>query len=52
MEDFEEMLFVCITITTLLFVGVLICHAIGVCIMRLRDLRTGRKHLYILRRVR
>ena len=50
-DEFREMLFVCAAIVTGFGLGVLICHGIGLVVMRLRDLRTGNKRLCVLRRV-
>lgn len=51
-DEYQEMLFVLAAIFTLFGLGVLICHGIGLVIMWLRDLRTGRKRVCVLRRVR
>jgi hypothetical protein len=51
MDEYREMLFVCGAIVTCMGAGVLILHGLGLVIMWLRDLRTGKKRLVILRRV-
>jgi hypothetical protein len=51
MDEYLEMLFACAAITTGLGIGVLILHGCGVFIMWLRDIRTGKKRLCVLRRV-
>jgi len=51
MNEYREMLFVCAIIFTGMGAGVLILHGLGLIIMRLRDLRTGKKRLCIVRRV-
>jgi len=51
MDEYREMLFVCAAIFTGIGGGVLIFYGLGLIIMRLRDLRTGKKRLCLLRRV-
>ena len=51
MSEFMEGVFVCAAIFTLFGLGILICHGIGLIIMHIRDLGTGRKRLCVLRRV-
>lgn len=49
--DFAENALICLTILTILILGVLAFHGLGLIIMRLRDIRTGKKRFYFLRRV-
>jgi len=51
MDEYREMLFVCACIFSLFGLGVLIFHGIGLIVMRLRDLRTGKRRLCVLTRV-
>ncbi len=50
--EYKEALFVCAVIFTLFGLGVLIFHCLGLFIMRIRDIRTGKPRLCFLRRVK
>ena len=51
MSEFMEGVFACAAIFVILGGLLIICHCIGLIIMRLRDLRTGKRRLCVLRRV-
>lgn len=50
-EEFTEGLFAYAVIFTLFGLGVILFHCLGLMIMRIRDIRTGRKRILFLRRV-
>ena len=51
MTEFWEGILACAAIFVILGGLLIICRGIGLVVMRIRDLRTGRKRLCVLRRV-
>lgn len=50
--DMFEGIFIAWAVITGLLIILAICHVTGLCIMRLRDRRTGKMRLYYIRRAR
>jgi len=50
-EEFMDGIFSCAAIFTLFGLGLILFHCLGLMIMRIRDIRKGRKRLLFLTRV-